>query len=505
MISALLALAPLAAAQQPGLARSLVPVAGELLDHRFLDDDGDGALDLWLAVRDADGARWLLVHRQRERRVFAAEPDARIAVPRAVVAWSAGRFTAAGAVEVLFFARDAVMIRGREDGALRALARAPSLLDLPADDQLPFWDHRADCDGDGLDEVVLACVDGYRVVDGGGAERAFLPLAPHFDRVPAAASDFLGGRVRAKLSSQELSDAFVPNDDVGVIGRPPLLFAAARLPVPVWTDANGDGRLDLSWFQDGVVSVHLQDAAGGFPAAPDRRLSLPADADADDVRLEWVDYGGEAAADLLSVRSGGGNAVSLAADWSVRLWRDPVLAASPAAEPAALGEPSVILKTSAAYAGVYVVDLDGDGARDVALSSWEVDVGLLGDAATKIRQTASGWLQRDGVLPARPAFAETREFSLADVESLRDVPAFARDLTGDGRADFLASTQGGNVEVRPLAPSGGSWAPAAAAALRIPVDAATASLEVTELNGDGVGDFVVARAGQFEIYLSQRR
>lgn len=505
MIAALLALAPLAAAQQTGLARSLVPVAGELLARRFADEDGDGRADLWLAVRDGDGARWLLVHRQREGRVYPAEPDLRIAVPRAVIAWAVGRFAAAGAPELLFLARDLAVVRGREDGGLRPISRAPMLLDMPSEEQLPYWDHLADLDGDGRDEVLLVCEDGYRVVDSDGVERAQLPVKPQAKRVPAAAQAYLGGRVRASLSSQELSEIFVPNEDAGVISTPPILYAAARLPSPVPADADGDGRADLSWFAEGVLHLHLQDAAGGFPAAPDLRLALPADADAEDMRLEWTQFAGGPAADLLLVRRGGGSVLSLSSDWLVRLWTDPAVAAPRGAEAAPLGEPSAFVKSEASYAGAYLVDLDGDGARDLALSAWSVDIGLLGDAATKIRQTASGWLQDGGALPARPAFAQTREFTLADVESLRDAPAFAADLTGDGRADFLASTEGGEIEVRPLEPAGGSWAPAAAAALRVPVDAATASLEVQDLNADGRGDLIVARGAQLEIYLSQLR
>jgi len=506
LICALLVLLPaIAALPQAGLARSVVPTPLEVLERRFLDENGDGRLDLWLAVRDEDGARWLQVFRQRDGRVFPAEPDERIAVPRAVTAWSLGRFSPGEAAEVLFFARDAAMARSRIDGALRLLARAPMLLDMASEELLPYWNYLADLDGDGLDEVLLICVDGYRIVDAAGVERGFIPLTPLTERVPAAARDYLGGRVRASLSSRELSDVFVPNDDAGVIGEPPILFTSTRLAAPVWADVDGDGRLDLSWYESDALHLHLQAANGRFPTEPSGRLTLPAAADSDNVRLEWTAFGGSRAADLLFVRKSGGGAVSLSSDWQVRIWIDPFARAAAAEQPALLGEPDAFVKTSAAYAGAYVVDLDGDGTRDLALSSWQVDVGLLGDAATKIRQTASGWLQSDAKLSSRPAFAETREFTLADVDSLRDVPAFAQNLTGDGRAAFLASTKGGNVEIRPLAPTGGTWAPSPKPAFRIPVDAATASLDVLDLNADGVGDFVVARSGIIEIYLSQLR
>ena len=53
--------------------------------------------------------------------------------------------------------------------------------------------------------------------------------------------------------------------------------------------------------------------------------------------------------------------------------------------------------------------------------------------------------------------------------------------------------------------SGGSWVPAQDPSFRIPVDAASASLAVLDLNRDRIGDFVVTRHGQIEIYLSQRK
>ncbi len=394
--------------QQSSLARSLVPLPQEVLERRFLDSDGDGRLDLWLAVKDDGGGRSLWVYLQRDGRVFPVEPDERIAVPRAVVAWSVGHYAPGAPAEVLFLARDAAMVRSAVDGSLRAFARAPMLLDMPAEDALPFWSHQADLDGDGLQELLLVQSEGYLVVDAAGEVRARIPLEPLTDRNPAAERAFLGGAVRASMSSQELSDVFVPNDDVGVIEQPKILFSSVRLPAPSWVDANGDGRLDLSYYFGGEIRIHLQDAQGHFATEPEARLAIPEDPDSDDSRLEWTDFGGGPSADLLLVRSAGGNAISFSSDWNLRIWTDPFTRILTDGKSTALGPPSVAVKTAAAYVGVYVLDLDGDGLRDLAVSAWDVDVSLVGDAATKLRHVASGWLQADGVIPARPAFSVTR-------------------------------------------------------------------------------------------------
>lgn len=501
-----LALTASAPAQQVAHARSVLPVGEELLERRFADEDADGRLDLWLAVSDAGGGRALLLHRQRADGSFPAQPDERIAVPRAVICWSVGRFTAGAArAEVLYLARDAAFVRDAE-GKLRRLAAAEMLLDMPAEDALPYWPHHRDVDGDGLDEVAFVVADGFEVVDGSGRLRGRCELDPQGERAPAASRALFGGALRATLSSQEMSDLFVPNDDVGVIAPPALLAAEVRQAMPSWTDANGDGRLDLTWYAAEALHVALQTAAGSFPAAADLILDLTPGEDEEDVRLEWADLGGGPAADLLSVREKDGGGASLSSDYQLRAWLDPALSASgDGPGPRALPPPAAFYKAAASALSAFTLDLDGDGRRDLALSAWDVDVALLGEGATRLIHTVSAHFAAPaGGFAARPAFAETREFAVTDLEAFRDVPAFAMDVSGDGRADLIQSNETGNVEVRPMTAVGGGWAPAAAPSFRIPVDAQAATIEVEDLNRDGVGDFIVARPGFLEIYLSRR-
>lgn len=503
-------------AQSVSHARSVLPIAQEVLERRFADADGDGLLDLYVAVQESGGGRTLLIYRQQEGRLFPAQPDERIAVPKAVIAWTVGRFNAGSrGGDLVYLARDAAYARGA-DGALRKLAAARMLLDMPTDEALPWWPHAGDLDGDGTDELILVVEDGFEVLGADGASRGRVNLETIGERNPAAERDFLGGSLRASLSSQELSDVWVPNDDVGVIELPPALFSSVRLPAPVLADADGDGRKDLCYYSSRKLYLHLQAADGSFSGQPSSALRIDRESDADDSRLEWVDLGGGPAADLMLVRSVDGGATSFSSDWQLRVWRDAALTSAaivpteddPAPDPLlrALAPPSVFLKVSASFLRAYVEDLNGDGRRDLGLSAWDLDVPMLGAGESTLTHEASAhFAEADGGVSSRPAFAVAREFGIADLESLRDVPTFAMDMTGDGRADMIESTKSGNVEVRTLAASGSSWAPAVDAAYRIPVDAASASLEVLDLNRDRVGDFVVARRGQIEIYLSQRK
>jgi hypothetical protein len=504
------------AAQQVGHARTVIALNEEVLELRFADADLDGMLDAWIAVREASGGRALLLYRQRDGRVFPSQPDERIAVRKPVVAWCVGKFTAGTAqAEVLFLVRDGAYLRSA-DGSVKRVAPGRMLLDMPAEDSLPYWPYCGDADGDGLDEILLVEEDGFRVFSTAGVLRGEVLLDSTDERSPAAERAFFSGNVRASLSSQELSDLFVPDDDVAVIEAPPALFTSVRIPAPAWADANGDGRDDLTYLRGGILLVHLQGADGSFPAEPSVGLDLKAGDAEDDDLLQWTDLDGDAAADLLQVRDGGSSGASFSSDWQVRVWSDPLRGATlpeavegAAPPPAWLrrpGAPTGFVKLATARVGVYLLDMDGDGRKDLGISGWDLDVSLLGDAGSQLVHTTSGYLaQPEGGFAARPAFAEVREYDLSDLDSFHDVPAFSADLDGDGRADLIESSGAGNVEVRPIVARSGSWAPAAEAAFRVPVDALAARMIMLDLNGDRVDDFAVSRLGQIEVYLSQRR
>lgn len=484
--------------QQAGHIASYAMVRGEVLSWAMADLDGDGDRDLLLATLTPDGQRVIRVHNQQQAVVFDAEPAVEIPVPRAVVSWGVGNFLDgegdAGA-EIVFLARDAVWLRPHE-GRLKRLHDAAMLLDMPASDALPRWRPVIDVDGDGLDEIALVTSDGFRVIDASGELRLEVLMRPVFGRVPTASGAFLGGAVRATLSSQELSDLVVPNEEAGVLEPPPALYAEASMPRPVFVDADGDGRVDLSWYADGAMHVRFQAADGSYPEDNAIALELPEEDAFQNGYLAWRDAGGGAAADLLLNRTDR-ETVSFSSDWQVMVWLDPAISG-------ALPDPDAFLKVEAGYVRVHVGDWNGDGRRDLGVSAWSVDAGLLAGATASMSHDLTLYPAVGEGWSLRPALAHDREYRLDDVSAFRDLDALVPDATGDGFPDLLESDENGVLEIRRFLAEGGPLRVKSDPEFRISVDALAAEVIVEDLNGDGISDFLVAKPEMWQVHLSYR-
>lgn len=483
-----------AALLQAGHVASHVVVSGEVQSWKLADLDGDGDTDLILATVDESGRRTLRVHPQEQGVVFSAEPSLEIAVPRAVICWATGNFLDEPGHEIVFFSRDAVWIRPAE-GRLQKLHEAPMLLDMPSSEQLPSWRPVHDIDGDGFDEIAIVTARGFRVIDATGRLRADISLRATYGRVPTAAGAFLGGSLRATLSSEELSDLLVPNEEAGVLEPPPALFAEVSLPRPEFVDVDGDGLIDLSWVDSGSVHVRFQTPAGDFPAQAGLKLELPSEDEFEHGYLAWRDAGGGKAADLLLTRSNRG-AVSFSSDWQALIWLDPAVQG-------ALGDPDAFLKAEAGYLRVHMGDWNSDGQSDLALSAWSVDAGLLAGSQAAVDHKLSLYIAKDGGWNSRPALVHERRYSLDDVSAFRDLDALIADATGDGAADLLESDESGVLEIRRIFP-GPPLRLQKEPSFRISVDALSASVVVQDLNEDGITDFLVAKKGLWQMHLSYR-
>lgn len=479
----------LALVPQANHARFRLDPPGEIVDTFVTDADGDGLSEFWFATVE-DGRRQIVGFVQQGDEGFPAEPTYRLPVSRAVIAWSVGNFLAEAGPEIMLTTRDAAYLQRPGQRPKKIFERA-MLLDLPSEQLLPCLREVKDFDGDGLAELLLPTREGFSVVRGSGEEMAEIPWSPRDGRSPTAQQDFLGGRARATLSSQALSDLFVPEESPGIVNRPPLLYSSTVLPRPVLDDLNDDGRADISFWVAGAIRVHLQTADGAFEKVPDRRYALEDGRAQDETVLRWGQFGGGPQADLVFVSSTSGIGVSY--DWDIRVWLDVI-------DRKQLGEPSFFRKVEGSWVRPTIRDLDGDQRPELAISIWELSLGLtLRDPRIEhtllvFRPEESGWA-------SRAALAESRAYGVEDLESFAVVPAFPGDLTGDGKGDCLQSSGSGELEIRPV--ELGSRPQIGEAVKRLPVDALAAVVRVQDLNGDGMGDLAVAKLDRWEVYLSR--
>lgn len=488
--------------QDAGHLASFVQPSGKLLDARtFADYDGDGDLDLLQAVLSEDGKRFIDVHMQVDGRAFRAAPDLHLEMSSAVVAWNVGDFLdgeGEEGVEILMLASRGAYIRNHQGRPQRLTKESVSmLLDMPSSQALPLWEPVADIDGDGKPEVALVVGDGFTIVDDDGSILGKIPLIATDEKAPVASGSYLGGLVRTTIGSQDLGTLFVPNEDLGVIARPPALFSASYLPSPVWADVDGDGLLDLTYLQDAELHLFIQDAQGRFPEQPSQTIELPESESADYEQVEWMDLGGGPADDLLFVRSSD-DFLSQTRPWQIRFYLDPALSEN-------VEESDAFFKVSSTFLWVYSSDLNGDGIKDACLSNWKLDLGLLGRSSPQVEHGITSFLGNATGWDARPNFVWTQTYQVEDFDSFITVDSFVEDLTGDGLPDFLERSKAGNLEIRRFVNGNGNVRVEDDITAEIPIKALRASVGVQDLNADGIGDFIIQRDGNLEIHLSFRR
>jgi hypothetical protein len=500
----ILAVAALAALPQGvGHVRSVLPVDGTLLNWHTADADGDGLLDLFLALRFDDGRRELRVHRLRRDGAMPATPDHRVEMKKDIVAWGTGDFLPEEpGVELLLTTRSsAFALPTTAEGyrGIRRLGGGDFLLDLPTPRLLPRWPAIGDLDGDGRDEVVLPTTSGFQVL-GLVGEWGVLELKPSTGRRPALERAFQVGR--ASVSAQPLDELIVPSSDPAALAPPPVAWASESLPLPWLADADGDGLLDVVYEWEGTIQVHTQHAAGESPRfspAPDRSTPYENGGDWEVIGLELVDAGGGPQVDLLVTRRD--KDFSLSDDWEVLLFHDALGPGGSLARPAALAA------TEASFVSPSLGDLQpADGRMDLILSTWTLDVGVIGGTRVEIEHEVLAYpADADGRIARRPALSYRRDYAADDFTAFSAVPAAPGDLAGDGGLDLLEADPDGVLEFRAVTALGGRLSVSRDPVRRIEVDALGAWVEATDLDGDGVVDLLIRKEDQVEVYVARKR
>lgn len=310
MIGATLMTCALLAPQSPSTSTLQVPAICTVVDAASFDVDADGQRDLVLVCHNtADRTRELRVHRRRRSEpAFAPAPsDAPWTVYPDAIAFTWCNCDDDPERELLLLtAEDVVLVERNDDGApsYARLLRHPLVWPAATERCVALTEAVVDFDGDGDDDLLLPEPDGWSVYlqtpgdeRGRFAERRRLVLPLHRRQQPAE-----GGGNGVALDQNSIRLRFRLGDGAD---RGPLVDVSSRTAPARLLDLDGDGRVDLTAWRNGVVHVGRQHAAGELtfaelplPLPPDRlRLVDPAFS----VGLERVD--GDAHADLVLATS----------------------------------------------------------------------------------------------------------------------------------------------------------------------------------------------------------
>lgn len=353
-----------------------------LTDVLAVDVDGDGRDDLVLACRDGTRRELRLHLRGAGEPPFAATPSAPpYPLETDVVAFTFADATPAPGRElVLLTPERAVAVERGDDGAPRYAPLCPLRLVWPAADAefaLPLPEARLDLDGDGREDLLLPQPDGALLWR---AQRAPTPFAlpPRQNPLAGRTRGANGNGGPASLSRDELQLRLPFGDDGprGLAG--PLLRVRTDTPPCRVGDLDGDGRADVAALRNDALHVFAQRPDGTFAAAtwqlplPEDRLALfdPA------FDVQTADLDGDRRADLLLTTSARrGDEIEVRVD--TFLGREDGGFAD-----AATGR----LRVQALARPPQLVDVDGDGARDLVLVTVRVDRlrGLTGDGPSAL-------------------------------------------------------------------------------------------------------------------------
>ncbi|MEM9799666.1 MAG: VCBS repeat-containing protein [Planctomycetota bacterium] len=497
-----------------------VRVDGTLLDWHFVDVEGDGKNELGVAIRTPRGRRELHLFRTSPTSIE-REPYRKIPILDDIIAWTFAdvRPDLAGRELVLLTRLGAWSFDPRKTGYrdnIAKLCETELLYDVPSPRALPYWSYVVEGGRNG-DALLLPQRTGFSIY--GPVERASddaLPFGPIAtfraprEMTPIDPEDVQRRQDEAQRNSERRSERF--SLTIGDAFRPflgrevgeSLVDDSVRLQAPAFVDLDGDGRRDMLLLDGDRLSVHMA-SADGIPERPTRVETLPDYLRHDERRaaLRLVDIDGDGREDVLGVWNEETDAIENG-QWRIYVMRATKDALLPA-------KPTQVLRFEAGTLYATVADVDGDGRPDLALRNF--DFPSMIDTVTGIEFRYSQLLYlgtKRGVFDRRPALKKERVYDEESVQQIISKKVLQLDCSGDGIADLVEVDLYGRVGVRRLRRDSslfggttwqlddGYWKQYAS---RGSVD----SLQVVDLNGDGLGDIVSASSSVLAIYLSKRR
>ncbi len=316
-------------------------------------------------------------------------------------------------------------------------------------------------------------------------------------------------RRREKVPPKELQGEKLPNDlaDDQYFERKEILTEKQVLSLAV-ADLDGGGHLDVAYYgKPEELVVAFGDGKGAFPRTKSWQID-------EGVAVDAGDLNGDARADLVLLTSTATSIFTQSADGALR-------------------EPVKLPHSEKGMAGVMVVDLDGDGRKDLALvdpgsvrsvrarfqrgdgslgpevafetTPWRVidfvDIDPSPGAETIVVQRNSGVLRvlRLAVDKERALLGSVETYAFEAGASGRDRSLALGDVNGDKRIDVVATEPGSAQVAVYLQDEGGGLG----GRRLFPSLSSSDAVRVADLDGDGRGEVLVLSSAEKALGVSR--
>jgi hypothetical protein len=487
-------------------------VDGEVLDVGVGDVDGRPGPELSVALYDrAAGRRELLVFGLSAQGGRTPEPVLSIPIKSDVLAWCWAEVRAEPGKELVLLTRSGAWAYAPGGDGYRDILRIVSsdlLYDVADPNELPRWPYVLP--GESQDALLLPDPEGYTVWRPGGEGGTYL-RSEHYEEELSESRGSRDGGIGVVVASGEIRFAADMGEHLAEGSRPEmpeahLVRASAQLDAPAMLDVDGDGRLDMLRWKSGSLQLFMADAQG-LPPEPTREESwAPAMREGGNLNALLTDLDGDGDLDVLA-RMKGEKEEQLESNRDMTLF---VLIND--GETLLPEQPLQLFKFEAAALEARVADVDGDGIIDLVVNK------LLGpslldltspDGLKVTRSVLVFFGEGGGRFKKRPSIEQQDTYDAASLNSAISSRRLTHDLDGDGHADLVDTDLRGNTVVHRtrLESSffgGDTWEIEHTPWRRFEGLADMDTMQVLDVNDDGLGDLLSHKGRRLTLLLSRR-